>query len=174
MGFKTLLHNCHKTKCCSHSLNIMSTRVSISEMAQRKFLRRRETTEERVDKYLSGGCRLLLDNLHFQVDSEDLKSLFSIAGPVKKAVIFHDKNGRPLGSGEVVLALVVDAFRAMRAFNGILYRGRRLRITCAGRDHPEEMQAPKRMAVKRLLPLNLSKEDLDRELDEYMKRRKTA
>lgn len=153
----------------------MSTTGSISEMAQRKFLRRRET-EERVDKYLSGGCRLLLDNLHFQVDSEDLKSLFSIAGPVKKAVIFHDKNGRPLGSGEVVLVLVVDAFRAMRAFNGILYRGRRLRITCAGRAHTsyEEMQAPKRMAVKRLLPLNLSKEDLDRELDEYMKRRKTA
>lgn len=67
-------------------------------------------------------------NLPYSINWKDLKDLFRKAGPVDRADIFQDKEGRSRGTGTLSFDSSHDVGRAISMFNGYDWHGRRIEV----------------------------------------------
>jgi len=66
----------------------------------------------------AGGVRLLISNLKYDVNENDLRALFSEFGSITNVQIKYDRSGRSLGEAEVTFSRKADAVTAQKARNG--------------------------------------------------------
>jgi len=77
---------------------------------------------------------LRIDNLEYTVSDDDLRNLFEVIGPLKKASIHYDRSGRSDGSGEVNFIKRADAVRAQKKYNGVALDGKPMKISLLDDD----------------------------------------
>eukprot|EP01099_Mayorella_cantabrigiensis_P009053 TRINITY_DN974_c0_g1_i1.p1 TRINITY_DN974_c0_g1~~TRINITY_DN974_c0_g1_i1.p1 ORF type:complete len:313 (+),score=68.25 TRINITY_DN974_c0_g1_i1:67-1005(+) len=76
-----------------------------------------------------GGAKLLISNLRFDVNENDLKELFQEFGTLSHVQIKYDRSGRSLGEAEVTFLRKADAVTAQKARNGDKIDGQAMEIT---------------------------------------------
>lgn len=76
----------------------------------------------------AGQTMLHVSNLHFKVSNKDLKELFEDIAPIKKAAVHYDKNGKSLGTAEVIFFTREAAIRAIKKYSQRLLDGRPMSI----------------------------------------------
>ncbi|KAG0311146.1 hypothetical protein BGZ97_012053 [Linnemannia gamsii] len=72
--------------------------------------------------------QIYVANLPYSINWKDLKDLFRKAGPVDRADIFQDREGRSRGTGTVSFDSSHDVGRAISMFNGYDWHGRRIEV----------------------------------------------
>ena len=134
-------------------------------------------------EYSSG--KIFVYNILYEITDEDLQSLFSPFGPLRRAALNYDENGRSRGTAFVVYDDRDDAMRAFEALDGHFLDGRKLMlkfISSSGCRDPDKKHLYKRRGDEKIVDNTdcfkdkevISADDLDFELDEYMSRRKRA
>ncbi|KAI9029058.1 hypothetical protein CLU79DRAFT_737335 [Phycomyces nitens] len=133
--------------------------------------------------------KLVVANLHYDVNENDLYELFGQIGPLKRAFLRLDSDGKSSGVADVDFVNRGDSERAMTAYNNVELDGRPMRITFGsivrqqvrgniGGQRPrdtgrsnnygrrnETNQNQRRRQEPRSKP---SEADLDAEMDNYM------
>ncbi|KAJ7788592.1 hypothetical protein B0H14DRAFT_2229387, partial [Mycena olivaceomarginata] len=71
---------------------------------------------------------VFVENLPFHIQWQDLKDTFSQAGPILRADVALNHDGRSRGFGTIVFAREEDACRAVNMFWGYEYNGRPLKV----------------------------------------------
>lgn len=141
---------------------------------------------------LRGACKIMISNLDFGVSERDMKELFQDYGGVRKVNFHYDRNGRSLGSCEVVFDRSSLAQRARRQYHGVPLDGRAMEIEIVGiqaspprrparsprrgpsgpRSGPRRGAGPRRGGgggrPRSEKKENLTAEELDKQLDQYL------
>lgn len=75
------------------------------------------------------GTKVKVDNLHYELNEDDLDGLFSNIGPVSKVELLYDRAGRSEGTAYVTYEETKDAKQAVREFDGANAKGQPIRLT---------------------------------------------
>ncbi|KAH8856909.1 Myelin expression factor 2 [Schistosoma japonicum] len=73
-------------------------------------------------------AKLVVKNLPFSFDSHDVKSIFREVGELSNCNLVTDSQGRSQGIAFITYTNVDNIYRAIDAFNGKMFEGRRLRV----------------------------------------------
>ncbi len=85
--------------------------------------------------------RLYVGNLPYSAEEDELRRLFSQAGPVESVELPLDRDtGRPRGFAFIQMASDQDAETAIRKFNGYRLDNRTLRVNVAEERERRERQ----------------------------------
>jgi RNA recognition motif-containing protein len=83
------------------------------------------------------GKKLFVGNLNFKTNDDDLRTLFSQAGPCESATVMMDRaTGRSRGFGFVEMSSDEEALKAIQQFNGYDFQGRNLNVNEARERTP--------------------------------------
>lgn len=83
--------------------------------------------------------KILISNLHHEVNNTDIYDLFSNIGPLARALVIYDRGGAHSGRGEVTFERYEHAVEAVKRYNGVPLDNRPLEI------HLSEDCAPLRL-----------------------------
>jgi RNA recognition motif-containing protein len=79
-------------------------------------------------------CRILISNLPFRAEWQELKDMCAPFGHVVRADVDKLPDGRSKGSGNVVFASEDEAWECIRSLNGQVVEGRQLGVKAATGD----------------------------------------
>ncbi|KAJ5074424.1 putative binding protein [Anaeramoeba ignava] len=72
-------------------------------------------------------------NLDYEVDEEDLKTIFSEFGGINSIEIKYDLSGRSEGSAKIAFQTIEEAEKAVNEWNGKLYEGKPMKVEIMGK-----------------------------------------
>jgi THO complex subunit 4 len=146
---------------------------------------------------VASSGKLFISNLDFGVNDTDIRELFGEFGPLIKATVHYDRSGRSLGTADVIFERRSDASRAQKQCDKMPLNGRLMTISIVG-DIQAKQPAGSRLGQRPFLrsgrgslarcmlgggrggrgrgggrgASNVTKEELDAQLDAYNSKRK--
>ncbi|KAK5134174.1 hypothetical protein LTR08_006834 [Meristemomyces frigidus] len=82
-----------------------------------------------ADSYSTTGARLRVDNVHYDLTEDDIRSLFVLKGPVASVKLLYDRMDRSQGTAFIIYVNPRDARDAMAEFDGQNANGLPIKIT---------------------------------------------
>ncbi|XP_043662593.1 aly/REF export factor 2-like [Drosophila teissieri] len=71
---------------------------------------------------------LMVCNLDYGVDDDDIMELFNESGLVQQGLVHYDREGNSLGTAQLMCKYRADAMKIIRQFHGVFLDGRRLKL----------------------------------------------
>jgi RNA recognition motif. (a.k.a. RRM, RBD, or RNP domain) len=105
--------------------------------------------------------KILIGNLHHEVNNSDIYDLFSNAGPVARALVVYDRSGNHTGRGEVTFERYEHAVEAVKRYNGVPLDNRPLEIVLSGDSAPVRLTRTGRGPGKRFTVTEARGDDYD-------------
>lgn len=99
----------------------------------------------------SGGTKIRVDNLHYDLTEADLRELFERIGPTVSVNVLYDRADRSQGIAFVVYRSREDARQAVHEFDGCNANGQPIRLTLMASAPPAQSQ-PKGSLFDRIQP----------------------
>ncbi|EEB09132.1 THO complex subunit [Schizosaccharomyces japonicus yFS275] len=143
-----------------------------------------ESRPRRIERVKRDATSLVsVDNIHYEVSEEELKTVFDRVAPVKNVSMKFDRAGRSEGRCTIAFEKEEDAKLAVAELNGFMLRDRGLHVellasrrpTLLDRIEGDRIPLPistkrsrRRTRVHSARPPKTT-EELDRELDEYLR-----
>ncbi|KAI5305218.1 hypothetical protein KEM56_004977 [Ascosphaera pollenicola] len=117
------------------------------------------------DREETGGAKIRVDNLHYDLTKSDLEGLFNRMGPVTHLALRYDRAGRSDGVAYVTYKYLEDANAAIREFDGANAKGQPIRLTLMSSTRPgrladHHIEPPRRSLFERVeRPRNRARHD---------------
>ncbi|XP_030525297.2 polyadenylate-binding protein 6-like isoform X2 [Rhodamnia argentea] len=125
---------------------IMGSKILFVGRAQKKA-EREQLLKDAHQVVCSGwiqknACNLYVKNLDLSIDNSKLQECFSSFGTITSAKVMREDNGLSKGFGFVCFSNCEEAKRALKALNGIIFKGKPLYVAIAQQkdDHSRNLQ----------------------------------
>ncbi|KKA30662.1 hypothetical protein TD95_002663 [Thielaviopsis punctulata] len=131
-GVKKVRLHSHALLCYTPFTNSLSSEWvhdRYEDNGRRHQGRRRRDDPDHTASSDPRGTKIRVENIHYELSEEELKSLFQKIGPVVRFQLRYDRAGRSEGVAYVTYESYADAKRAMSEYNGANANGQPISIT---------------------------------------------